>query len=92
MEDDGGGAGGEAVGHVSCEEDDEEGEEVRGCAESLGGKAVVAHLGEDFREEDGEGGVGHVGEEEHGGGDPCNRVAEDGEDLTGLERGFLVGF
>lgn len=86
MEDDGGGPGGEAIRHVGSEEDDEEGEEVRGCAQSLGGKAVVAHLGEDFREEDRERGVGHVGEEEHGGCDPCNRVAENGEDLTGPER------
>lgn len=87
VEDDGGSSGGESIGHVSGKEDDEEGEEVRRRAEGLGGKPVVAHLGEDFGEEDGEGGVGHVCEEEHGGGDPCNGVAENGEDLTGFETG-----
>lgn len=87
MEDDWGGSRGESIGHVGGKEDDEEGEEVRRRAESLGGEIVVAHFGEDFGEEDGEGGVGHVGEEEHSRRDPSDGVAEDGENLFGLEAG-----
>ena len=87
MEDNGDGAYAASVGHVRCEEEDDEGKEVRGRAERLGGERVVAHFGQDFGEEDGEGGEGHVGEEEHGGRDPRDGVAEHGNYFVGLEVG-----
>ena len=37
VEDDGDGAGAQAVRHVRCEEDDDEGDEVRWCGKSLRG-------------------------------------------------------
>lgn len=55
----------------------------------------MAHGGEDGRQEDGEGGVRHVGEEEDGRREPGHRVAEDGEDVPGVEAGggvALMGF
>lgn len=58
-----------SIGYVGSVEEDDERKEEGGCAESLCGDSVVAHFGHDFREEDGEGGVGHVGEKEH---DCCN--------------------
>lgn len=94
VENDGDGPSAEAVGEVGGDEDEEKGDEERGRAEGLGGEVVEAHLGEDLGEEDGEGGVGHVGEEEHGGGDPGDGVAEDGEEGLALNAGrvfLLVG-
>lgn len=75
----------EAVGHVCCEENDEECDEIGRCAEGLRGERGVAHFSHDFGQEDGEGGVGHVCEEEHGCCDPGYGVAEDGEGFADLQ-------
>lgn len=55
------------VRDVGCRQDDEEGDKVGGRREGLRRQGVVAHCAEDGGQEDGQGGVGHVGEEEDGG-------------------------
>ena len=67
MEDDEGAAGAKTVGEIRCEEDDDEGQEVGWCGEGLGDDGGVAHGLDDGGEEDGHGGEGHVGAEEHQG-------------------------
>ena len=47
----------------------------------------MAHFRHDLGEEDGEGRVGEVGEEEDGCGDPGDGIAEDGEEVTAFDSG-----
>ena len=65
MEDHERGAGGVVVGEVGCEEDGDECDEVGWGGEGLGLKGCVAHFLDYGGEEDGEGGEGYVGAEEH---------------------------
>ena len=76
---------------MCCEEDRDEGEEIGGSGEGLCGQRVMAHVCEDLGEKDGKGGVGHVCEHEHCGGDPSDRVDQNGEDLANLETGRGFG-
>lgn len=91
VQDDGDGARAEAVRRVGRQQDDDKGDEVGRRRERLRGQRVVAHVGHDLGQEDGQGGVGHVGEEEHGRREPGDGVCEDEQQVAGLEaRGGLV--
>lgn len=54
-----------SVCDVGCGYDEQEGEEVGGRGEALGGEVGEAHFGEDCGEEDGQGGEGDVAGEVH---------------------------
>lgn len=88
VEDDEVGAVAETVGEVGREDYDEEGEEVGGCGERLRDEDCVAHFVDHSGEEDGHGGEGHVGEEEH----ECCKVGlwvrDCGEHIVEVEAGL----